>query len=208
MNGEIYVSTDVETDGPLPGVNSMLSLGSAAFRVAGREKHLVSTFSVNLETLPEASPNPRTMEWWAGQPEAWSACRRNPEDPASAMARYAAWLHGLGDLPVFVAWPLGFDYFFVHWYMIRFTGSDPFRRNGIDMRSFAMAQLHRDYRASGKKALPRRWFDEAPHTHVALDDAIEQGALFCNMAIENREGGCRETDGKAPAGPAAPGGES
>ena len=30
--GEIYVSTDVETDGPIPGPYSMLSLGSAAFR--------------------------------------------------------------------------------------------------------------------------------------------------------------------------------
>ncbi|MBC7930275.1 MAG: exonuclease, partial [Rubrivivax sp.] len=28
--GEIYVSTDVETDGPIPGVYSMLSIGSAA----------------------------------------------------------------------------------------------------------------------------------------------------------------------------------
>jgi len=24
-----------------------------------------------------------------------------------------------------------------------------------------------------------------PHTHVALDDAIEQGAMFCNMLKEN-----------------------
>jgi len=24
-----------------------------------------------------------------------------------------------------------------------------------------------------------------PHTHVALDDALEQGALFCNMLGEN-----------------------
>ena len=28
---EIYVSTDVETDGPIPGVNSMLSFASAAY---------------------------------------------------------------------------------------------------------------------------------------------------------------------------------
>jgi hypothetical protein len=26
----------------------------------------------------------------------------------------------------------------------------------------------------------------APHTHVALDDALEQGYLFCNMLAENR----------------------
>ena len=29
---EIYVSTDVETDGPIPGPHSMLSLASAAYR--------------------------------------------------------------------------------------------------------------------------------------------------------------------------------
>jgi hypothetical protein len=29
---EIYVSTDVETDGPIPGVYSMLSFASAAYR--------------------------------------------------------------------------------------------------------------------------------------------------------------------------------
>ena len=25
-----------------------------------------------------------------------------------------------------------------------------------------------------------------PHTHVALDDALEQGAMFCNLLRENR----------------------
>ena len=31
-----------------------------------------------------------------------------------------------------------------------------------------------------------RWFDSKNHTHVALDDAIEQGLLFCNMLAENK----------------------
>ena len=51
---EIYVSTDVETDGPIPGPHSMLSLGSAAYTA---DKTLVSTFSANLETLPGAGTN-------------------------------------------------------------------------------------------------------------------------------------------------------
>ena len=38
---EVYVSTDIETDGFLPGDNSMLSLGSAAFLADGRQ---VGTF--------------------------------------------------------------------------------------------------------------------------------------------------------------------
>lgn len=46
---EIYMSTDVETDGPIPGPHSMLSIGSAAYTA---DKQLVATFSANLHTLP------------------------------------------------------------------------------------------------------------------------------------------------------------
>ncbi len=52
---EIYVSTDVETDGPIPGPHSMLSIGSAAFLA---DKSLVGTFTANLETLPGATGHP------------------------------------------------------------------------------------------------------------------------------------------------------
>jgi hypothetical protein len=40
-------------------------------------------------------------------------------------------------------------------------------------------------RAAVKRAMPRRWFDPQRHTHVALDDAIEQGALCCTMLAEH-----------------------
>jgi hypothetical protein len=37
--------------------------------------------------------------------------------------------------------------------------------------------------------MPADWFDKMPHTHVALDDAKEQGALFCNMLMARRRKG-------------------
>lgn len=180
---EIYVSTDVETDGPIPGPHSMLSLGSAAYTA---DKHLVSTFSANLETLPGASAHPKTAQWWATQPEAWAACRSDLETPEAAMARYVAWIKSLQGTPVFVAYPAGFDFLFVYWYLIRFTGESPFSHSALDIKSFAMAMLKTDYRKTTKRNMPKRWFDALPHLHVALDDAIEQGALFCNMLNENR----------------------
>jgi hypothetical protein len=57
---EIYISTDVEADGPIPGPNSMLSFASAAYLP---DKTLVSTFAANLELLPGAAGDPRTMKW-------------------------------------------------------------------------------------------------------------------------------------------------
>src|SRR4028119_1474272 len=100
MKPEIYVSTDVETDGPIPGPNSMLSLGSAAYLA---DKTLVSTFTANLETLPEAEGDPRTISWWATQPAAWEASRENLQPPETAMKKYLTWLKTLPGRPVFVA---------------------------------------------------------------------------------------------------------
>ena len=50
-----------------------------------------------------------------------------------------------------------------------------------------MTVMKVDYRESSKKNMPAEWFDKLPHTHVALDDALEQGALFCNMLAEMRQ---------------------
>jgi hypothetical protein len=52
-----------------------------------------------------------------------------------------------------------------------------------------MALMGCGYRDAVKKNMPRRWFDPHKHTHVALDDAIEQGALFCNMLAEAKQRG-------------------
>lgn len=179
---EIYVSTDIETDGPIPGQHSILSLGSAAYTA---DKQLVSTFSTNLDTLPGTSPDPITTAWWATQPEAWAACRANPDPPQLAIPRYVAWLKALPGKPVFVAYPSAFDFPFVHSYLMRFAGENPFGYSVLDIKTYAMALLRQPYRASGKRSMPAAWFDPTPHTHVALDDAIEQGQLFCNMLRAN-----------------------
>ena len=49
---EIYVSTDVEADGPIPGPHSMLSFASVAFADDGV---VLATYSANLATLDGAT---------------------------------------------------------------------------------------------------------------------------------------------------------
>ena len=170
LMAEIYVSTDVETDGPIPGPHSMLSFASAAYR---GDKTLLATFSANLHTLLGAAATPTR---WAAADAAGGPgrARRDLQDPAAAMKAYVAWVKHLPGKPVFVAYPAGFDFLFVYWYMIRFAGESPFSHSALDVKTFAMAILHKDYRDSTKENMPRAWFDPLPHTHKALDDAIEQ----------------------------------
>lgn len=179
---EIYVSTDIEADGPIPGPHSMLSFGSAAYLP---NKTLHATFSANLCLLPFALPHPETQAFWDKNPEAWAICRKDPIEPAVAMTSYAEWLEALPGKVVFVGYPASYDFLFVYWYLMRFAGRSPFGFSALDIKSYAMAVLKKPYRESAKRNMPSRWFDPMPHTHVALDDAIEQGALFCNMLREN-----------------------
>lgn len=179
---EIYISTDIETDGPIPGPHSMLSLGSAAYLT---DKSCIATFSANLEALPGASVHPETAAWWETQPEAWAACRTDLETPKAAMERYLAWIKELPGEPVFVAYPAGFDFLFVYWYFIYFVGESPFKHFALDIKTYAMAVLKTPYYSSTKNNMPKHWLAAEPHSHIALDDAIQQGLLFCHMLEKN-----------------------
>jgi hypothetical protein len=178
---ELYVSTDIEADGPIPGPHSMLSFGSAVYT---RDKELISTFEANLETIEGASAHPETTKWWETQPEAWVACRSNLQEPKKAMTDYVTWLKELPGKPVFVGYPASYDFMFVYWYLINFVGECPFSHSALDIKTLAMVGLKSTYRDTSKRRMPKHWFDDLPHTHKALDDAIEQGALFCNILAE------------------------
>ena len=179
---EIYISTDVETNGPIPGEYSMLSFGSAAFTP---KKEIVSTFSANLKTLPKAKKDSETMKWWKTQKKAWQATRQNLQEPKVAMEKYVRWIKTLKGKPIFVGYPASFDFMFICWYLNKFAGQNPFSYIALDIKTYAMAMLKKPFGKITKSSMPKQWFDECKKTHVALDDAIEQGRLFCNMLSIN-----------------------
>lgn len=183
---ELFVSVDIEADGRIPGRNSMLSFGSAAITM---EKELVAVFAANLETLPGAAGDAETMAWWEKQPVAWQACRADPQDPETALRTYAAHLRDLGrrfGRPTFIGYPGAYDFGWINWYLHRFAGENPFGISGLCLKSFAAARLDCAFHEATKRRFPKRWFDRLPHRHVALSDAIEQGAMGLNMIREAR----------------------
>ncbi len=176
---DVYVSVDIEADGPVPGLNSMLSLGAVALDTQGVE---LGTFSVNLQTIQGAVSHPQTMAWWKTQPAAWAACRVDPEAPETALPRFATWLKKLPGNPVFVAYPASFDFMFVAWYLNRFAQENPFGWAALDLKSYAMAKLGLSFSDTIKRKMPPAWFaNERKHLHIALDDAREQAELLVAM---------------------------
>lgn len=185
---EIFISVDIESDGPIPIEFSMLSIGAAAFSDSGER---LGTFERNLETLDGSRQNPRTMDWWKTQPEAWELCRKNLVHPEDGMKDFTKWVEQLetqyGAKAVFLAYPSGFDFTFVYVYLIKFVGYSVFSFSALDIKSYAMAVLKTPFRETTKRNFPKKWKSKRPHTHIALDDALSQGELFFNILKEVNE---------------------
>lgn len=184
MSREVYVSVDIESDGPIPGDYSMLSLGAAAFDQGGK---MLGTFTVNLELLPGAKQDPDTMKWWAGQGTAYAEATSNPKPCVIGMRDFARWVEQLPGKPVFVGYPTGFDFTFVYWYLVHHGVRSPFSFSALDMKSYAAALMGGGYRDVSKREMVKRWpLDKSVphHSHVAVEDAIEQGHLFMAMLRE------------------------
>lgn len=186
---EIYVSVDIECDGPCPGMHSMLSIGAVALDAEngiGTEA-IIGKFTANLDTLPGARPDPETMKWWSQNKAAYEKCRENTRKPEPVFKELATWLESLPGKPIFVGYPTGYDFTFVYWYMHHFAGRNPFARNALDIETYVMAILGVGYLEAGERKWPEHWFDRTlPHTHVALDDATEQGINFLRIMNDRR----------------------
>ena len=184
----VYVSVDIEADGPVPGTNSMMSIGADA-RLADGTK--LDTFSVNLRPLPDAEVCQQVMaDFWQKHPKAWEATQVHQHCPRIAMMLFARWLDIIQldyqAKTVFVAYPLAFDYDYVLYYSRRFLGRNLFEKS-IDMRSVAMGVLGVDFDMANKAHMPPEWDATAEMKHIAVEDATQQADLFFKMLAASRK---------------------
>lgn len=174
----IFIVTDIESDGPTPLHNSMLSFASVAIEADGT-RH--GEFEAQLIQRPDRTTNEQTMAWWATQPEAWAATTANAEDPAVVMPRFADWVESLPGPKVFVAAPMIFDGLWMDHYLDEFAGtrvlSGPFktrqifRGGGVCLYTMAGTLRGAPYLDWGMSKLPAEFYGHIAHTHKAIDDA-------------------------------------
>ncbi|MFC7257697.1 exonuclease [Streptomyces lutosisoli] len=190
---EFYVSADMEADGPVPGPFSMSSFGLA---VAGVRDGVAfqafdpaeRTFYAELKPISDAY-----------DPEALAISgldrgrlTREGQKPAQAMNAAADWLATVSDeldaAPVFVAYPLGYDWMWMYWYFMQFASNgSPFGHSRcLDLKTLYATKADSPIIGSTKRSMPRHLLSSRPHTHNALDDAIEQAELFQNLMHWNR----------------------
>ena len=184
---DCYISVDIEADGPIPGPYSMLSFGfvfagtfdGSTFAPADLDAPVV--FYRQLQPISDDFL-PAALEISGLDRDRLVA---DGVDPKTAMHAAREWvLEIAGDRrPVLVAYPLSFDWMYLHWYFTRFVeDGSPFSYSQcLDVKTMIATTFGTTVDRANKRFLPPDLQSGRPHTHHAIDDAIEQADLFANV---------------------------
>lgn len=169
----IYVSVDVEADGPCPGLYSMIALGAVVV-----EPGLERTFGATIAPISD--------DW---NPPALAVSGYSREEtlafapPEKVIPKFAGWLDGLTadsfDRLQFVSDNAGFDWMFVCYYLWRFAGRNPF-----GFTSTSLTSLHKGFSRDLRANFRREGLRRTMHTHNPVADA--KGNAEVLMALFER----------------------
>lgn len=170
---ELYVATDVEADGPIPGPYSMISFGMS---VVGMPEH---TFYTEIRPISDKY----IAEALAVSGLNRDRLQKDAPSAEDAMKNAAKWINRLRKIgrPVFLAGPAVWDGMFIHWYFINYLGKSPFGNtgSGIDLRSYWMGYKSCEWVDSRKGKIKYELnLEGVKHTHHAGDDAKELAQVF------------------------------
>lgn len=201
---EIYLSFDIESDGPSPVDNSLLSIAvvpvlylpeTATVEVWGQH-----TLEVNLETREDKHPDRSTLKFWEQYPERYAETREEVVRPKEAMARVLAhYYENVGRLLLrcaqerlpmtrpsvhYASRPATFDFHWLRHYMMEYAapawvalGYPSF--TAIDIASYIAGRLNMPYAMAAKREnWPEAWLWPNDRPHNALEDAMEQAHLL------------------------------
>ena len=169
---EAWISVDIEASGPTPGTGSMIAIGACLVDQPEVQ------FEATLAPIPGLPWSPEAERVHGLTREYLATAGTSPE---SAMRSFVDWVVTVaaGRRPVFVGFNATFDWMFVTYYLVHFTGESPFGISGLDIKAYYMGALgKRSWRDTAKGNMDPRFLSDAPHTHHALDDAREQAEVF------------------------------
>jgi len=163
-----YFMVDVETDGPIPGEYSMIRLGAVLVR---EPLSAAPTFLGSLRPVSE--------HYDLEALKVTSLTREDTllfDNPMDVMIRFRDWVGGknVGKRAMFISDNNGFDFMFVHWYMCRFFGSDPFGYSSTNLGSLYKGLVKDTFQTF-------KHLRVTDHTHNPVDDAMGNAEALVYM---------------------------
>lgn len=170
MAKEIYISVDIEAAGDPTPDYSMLSIGACNVENISDQKY-IELKPLNMNKVDSAiGVTGFTLE----------GLLKTGVRPTRAMEEFNEWVYEVSrpNIPVFTAFNAPFDWSFYNYYTRHFTGKNAFGINALDIKPYFMGKFNTTWGQTSKKHIPAIFIPDEPHTHNALDDAIEQTHIF------------------------------
>lgn len=212
---DIWVSVDVETTGPFPGMGELCTIGAVAY--SGDTLERVGTdFYIRLNPASDFDRlivqrgftrqqvfdswlwGGDTRQWWEQQDPEVMGEALYPDRPRysrmNAARELKQWIEALPGRPVFVAHPVGFDWPWVNYlllsnYLVPGTSvmeGNPFGYRPACLRALSWAQGDGLEWSVDRASLPE-FHHESEVPHHALHDAIAQGKTMVAVLRAIRE---------------------
>lgn len=175
---DVYVSVDIESSGPFIGTHSMLQIGAC---IVGNVQQTFTRLLVPISDHVEE----QAMKIVA---KPLNYFFENGIDPVRVMAEFSDWVRSItGDgNPIFVGFNAAFDWGFVNWYFLKYgSGPNPFGYAPLDIKAYYAGLTGCSWDDTRSSRIQERFKTGEPHTHDALDDAIEQAEMF-RLMLESR----------------------
>jgi ribonuclease T len=159
-----YISVDVESSGPIHGYHNLLEIGAVDCDTPSH------TFQIYVKP---------TTDNWSDSAKMVNKSQQFYVDHGiseyTSMLRFKLWLEKFNK-PVFVGFNAPFDYGWINYEFHKMCGENPFGINALDIKAYYMGKFNCDWRETTKNKMNIK--SVYPHTHNALDDAIEQADIF------------------------------
>ena len=174
VSDELYVSVDVETSGPVPGIYSLLSIGACVVSEPAQ--------SIYLELQPDGLQHDPEAVAVTGL--ALTKLENEGLAPQTAMLKLEQWLNQLCSADqkvVFVGLNAPFDWSFINYYFHKYSGGNPFGFTALDMKAYYMGVTGCRWKETKSSQMTARLKPQSAPSHNALDDARFQAELFALM---------------------------
>ncbi len=189
---QLYLSFDVETDGPSPLINNLLSIGIAGF---DENKNVVFKFESNILPLDTHTSDKECLETFWLKPEqkkAWDFLQTNQKNYINVFENLSCELYKLSVKYklIWVAHPACFDWMFFKSYYELAKNNSSNKENFYDIgfQCKCSSTLFDYYKKKNKISSieATKLFNEmgevdADKNHYAIDDAIVQGKFYLKL---------------------------
>lgn len=176
-----YLSFDIETDGPSPLVNNMLSFGISLIKDDGV---ILDELEVNIKERDGTQQDEETMKFWEQNKTAWNICHTNQISHCEAMIKlgefYDKWSKYYNL--IWIAMPVCFDWMFLKSY---YSAYAPKNLPNIGFKATCISTLRNYFIKT--KIIKSKEFDEIvasisiEQEHRCIYDARKQGLIFIKL---------------------------